>query len=85
MQVSSLTGSATNIIMQAQQKAVNAAQTIANLPVQASEVGGSQNVAATELFKPILSLKEAEQENSAGVKLLQNQKKTLGSILDVIA
>ena len=85
MQVNSLTGSATNLIMQAQQKAANAAQTIANLPVQANEVGGSPNVAATELFKPILSLKQAEQENSAGVKLLQNQKKTLGSILDVVA
>ncbi len=42
MQVSSLTGSATSIIANAQQRANTAAQTIANLSVQSGEVGGSK-------------------------------------------
>ena len=85
MQVSSLTGSATSIITNAQQKANTAAQTIANLSVQSNEVGGSKDIPAGDLFKPILSLKEAEQENSAGVKLFKAQNKMLGSLLDVMA
>jgi len=77
--------SATNLITQSQQKASTAAQTIANLPVQQQEVGGSKDVAATDLFKPVLSLKEAELETSAGVKVIQAHQKMLGSILDVTA
>jgi hypothetical protein len=85
MQVSSLTGSATSIITNAQQKANTAAQTIANLSVQSNEVGGTKDIPASDLLKPILSLKEAEHENSAGVKLLNAQNKMLGSLLDVMA
>ena len=85
MQVNSLTGSATNIISNAQQKADNAAQTIANLPMRKDEVGGSQDIAPSDLFKPILSLKEAEQETYAGVKLLKTQKNMVGSILSIKA
>lgn len=85
MEVSSLTGSATSIITNAQQKANSAAQTIANLPVQNGEVGGSRNVASSDLFKPILSLKEAEQETSAGVKVLSAADNMLGSILNIRA
>lgn len=85
MEINSLTGSAANLITNAQQKASTAAQTIASLPVQKEEVGGTKDVEASELFKPILSLKEAEQETSAGVKLLQTEKKTVGSLLDAVA
>ena len=85
MQVTSLTGSATSIINNAQQKANTAAQTIANLSVQSGEVGGSKEISAGDLFKPVLSLKAAENENSAGVKLLKTQNKMLGSLLDVTA
>lgn len=82
MEINSLTGSATSLITNAQQKAGAAAQTIATLPVQKDEVGGSRDVAANDLFKPILSLKEAELETSAGVKLLEAEKKMVGSLFD---
>lgn len=85
MQVNSLTGSAVNILTNAQQKANTAAQTIANLSVQNEEVGGTQNVAANDMFKPILSLKEAEHDTYAGIKLLKAQKNTVGSILNIKA
>ena len=85
MQVSTLTGSAVSTIVNAQQKADSAAQTIANLPVQPNEVGGSQNIGAGDLFKPIVSLKEAELETYAGVKLLKTQKNMVGSILNIKA
>ena len=78
MEVSSLTGSATSIITNAQQKANSAAQTIANLPFKTEKSGGSRNVASSDLFKPILSLKEAEQETSAGVKVLSAADNMLG-------
>lgn len=75
--------SATNLISNAQQKADNAAQTIARLPVQSQEVGGSEPFQAADLFKPVLSLKEAELETSAAAKIIQAQDKMLGSLLDV--
>lgn len=77
--------SATSLITHAQQKANTAAQTLANLPVQEQEIGGSKDVGAADLFKPVLSLKEAELETSAGVKLIKAHQKTIGSLLDVTA
>ncbi|MCQ8183592.1 hypothetical protein PL263_11515 [Methylomonas sp. EFPC3] len=77
--------SATSLISQAQQKASTAAQTIASLPVQEQEVGGSKDVGSAEMFKPVLSLKEAELETSAGVKIIKAHEKMLGSILDIRA
>jgi hypothetical protein len=85
MQVNSLTGSATGLISNAQHKAATAAQTIATLSEQSGEVGSSQNTATNDIFKPILSLKEAELETSAGVKLLQQQNKAIGSIINIKA
>lgn len=85
MEINSVKGSAINLISSAQQKAASAAQTIATLPVQKDEVGGTKDVAPNEMFKPILSLKEAEIETSAGVKLLEADKKTIGSLLDLKA
>lgn len=77
--------SATNLITTAQTKATTAAQTIASLPVQKEEVGGTKEVASTDLFKPVLSLKEAELETSAAVKIIQTEDKMVGSLLDVKA
>ncbi len=85
MNINSVTTSATNLITNAQQKAATAAQTIATLPVQKEEVGGSKDVASSDLFKPVLSLKEAAQETAAGVKLLEADKKMRGSIIDLRA
>ncbi|AEF99108.1 hypothetical protein [Methylomonas methanica] len=77
--------SATNLITSAQQKADTAAQTIARLPVQNQEVGSTESFQATDLFKPVLSLKEAELETSAATKIIQAHDKTLGSLLDIKA
>jgi hypothetical protein len=83
--ISNVLNSATSLISNAQQKASTAAQTIANLPVQAQEVGGSKDVGSADLFKPVLSLKEAELETSAGAKMINVHEKMVGSILDVMA
>ena len=75
--------SATNLITSAQNKASGAAQAIARLPVQNQEVGGSGEYQSGDLFKPILSLKEAELETSAATKVIKAQDKMLGSLLDI--
>lgn len=75
--------SATNLITSAQNKASEAAQTIARLPVQNQEVGGSGEYQSGDLFKPILSLKEAEFETSAATKVIKAQDEMLGSLLDI--
>ncbi len=77
--------SAINLINNSHQKANEAAQTIANLSVQDNEVGGSKDIRADTLFKPVVSLKEAELETKAGVKILQTDKEMQDSILDVFA
>ncbi|QPK62067.1 hypothetical protein IVG45_14515 [Methylomonas sp. LL1] len=77
--------SATNLISSAQQKAGNAAQTIASIPVQSQEVGGNEAFKSTDLFKPVLSLKEAEFETSAATKVIKAQNEMLGSLLDINA
>ena len=77
--------SATNLISSAQQKADTAAQTIARLPVQDQEVGGSEPIKSTDLFKPVLSLKEAELETSAATKVIDAQNEMIGSLLDIKA
>lgn len=77
--------SATNLISSAQQKADTAAQTIARLPVQNQEVGGLEPIKSTDLFKPVLSLKEAELETSAATKVIKAQDEMIGSLLDIKA
>lgn len=76
--------SALNMINGAQHKAADAAHKIAALPVKNDEVG-SLEFRNEDIFKPILSLKEAEFETSAAVKILETEKKTIGSILDIKA
>ncbi|MDT8406207.1 MAG: hypothetical protein RQ715_03045 [Methylococcales bacterium] len=76
------TQSALSMIGNAQFKADQAAQQIATLPVQADEVG-SPNFNSQDLMKPIISLKEAELETSAAVKVIQADSNMLGSLLDI--
>lgn len=74
--------SATNLITSAQQKADTAAQTIARLPMQNQEVGpGTEAFKTNDVFKPVLSLKEAEFETKAGVKLVQAEKEMNDTLL----
>ncbi len=76
--------SANNLITSAQHKSADAAQTIAKLPIQKDEVGSSE-YNSSDIIKPVLSLKEAELETSAAVKLLQVDKETIGSLLNTKA
>ncbi|MDO9049335.1 MAG: hypothetical protein Q7U66_16575 [Methylobacter sp.] len=76
------TSSAVNLISTAQHKSADAAQVIAKLPIQNDEVGSSEFI-SSDIIKPVLSLKEAELETSAAVKLLEADKETIGSLLDI--
>lgn len=80
----SLTGSTVNTITASHNKAASAADDIATFTVRSDEVGGS-DFNNTDLIKPVLSLHEAEFQNSAGVKLLEAEKTMLGSLLDTKA
>jgi hypothetical protein len=77
------TVSAVNLINTAQHKSADAAQVIARLPIQKDEVGSSE-FKSSDIIKPVLSLKEAELETSAAVKLLKADKETIGSLLDIM-
>jgi len=77
------TASAANLINTAQHKSADAAQVIAKLPIQNDEVGSTE-FNSTDIIKPVLSLKEAEFETSAAVKLLKVDKEAIGSLLDIM-
>lgn len=76
------TTSAVNLINSAQHKSADATQVIARLPIQNDEVGSSE-FNSSDIIKPVLSLKEAELKTSAAVKLIETDKKTIGSLLDI--
>ncbi|MGZ5051145.1 MAG: hypothetical protein ACXWF8_08175 [Methylobacter sp.] len=76
------TNSAVSLINTAQHKSADAAQVIAKLPMQNDEVGSTE-FNTSDIIKPVLSLKESELETSAAVKLLEADKKTIGSLLDI--
>ncbi len=84
MEMPSLLSSATSTIVNAQQKATTAANTIAKLSIDDKEVGGSK-ITPTSLFNPIIELKEAEMEAKTGVKVLQANQNMIGSLLDLEA
>ena len=80
----SLTGSALSTLNTAHNKVASAANDIARFGVRADEVGGNE-VNNTDLVKPVVSMAEAELQNSAGVKLLAAEKNMIGSLLDTKA
>jgi len=82
--INNLNSSAINLITNAQFKAADAAQTIAKLPITKEEVG-STDFDSKDLIKPVLSLKSAELETSAAVKILQVEKETIGSLFKATA
>ncbi|MBS3964032.1 MAG: hypothetical protein KGZ80_05970 [Methylomonas sp.] len=82
MNINSLNNSAATLISNAQQKLGTAASDIARAPVQNNEVGGTETPKPHELFKAVLSAKEAQNEHSAGVKLLQAENNTIGMLID---
>jgi hypothetical protein len=78
------TTSAVNLINTARHNSADAAQVIAELPIQNDEVGSSE-FNSNDIIKPLLSLKEAELQTSAAVKLLKADKETIGSLLNTKA
>ncbi|MCK5829507.1 MAG: hypothetical protein KAH20_04325 [Methylococcales bacterium] len=82
--ISNTISSATSLITNTQYKAATANHTIATLPVAKNEVGSAE-FNSSDLIKPILSLKEAEIETSAAVKIIETDQKTRGSLFDAIA
>jgi hypothetical protein len=77
--------SALNLITSSQNKANEAAHTIATLPIKKEEIGGTRDYQSDTLFKPVLSLKEAELESKAAVKILETDKDTKQSLFDAFA
>lgn len=82
--ITNLSTSAVNLINTAQHKAADAAHTIATLPVAKDEVGSTE-FNSSDIIKPILSLKEAEIETSAAVKILKTEDENLGSLFDAMS
>jgi hypothetical protein len=73
-----------NLINHAQQRSENAAKEIVGLSTQKTDVGGVKFNPGS-LIKPVLDLKRAERETSAAAKIIEADKKTIGSILDMKA
>lgn len=82
--INSLNSSAVNLITNAQHKAADAAHTISRLAISEDEVG-STDFDSRNLANPLLSLKGAELETSAAVKILEVEQETLGSLFDATA
>ena len=81
--ITNASSSALNLINSAQLKAADAAHTIATLPV-ANDEAGTTDFSSNELLPPILSLKEAELETSAAVKILEVDKENTGALFDAM-
>ncbi|WP_198243417.1 hypothetical protein [methane-oxidizing endosymbiont of Gigantopelta aegis] len=79
------TNSALNLFNSSQQKATDAAQTIAQASVSKNEVGGSKDVKSGDLFKPVTQLKEAKLEAQSATKILQTDQETQKAIIDLFA
>lgn len=75
---------ATNMITSAQQQTENATQTIAKMPLHAQEVGGPGELKSTDYVPPLVSLKEAEFQVKAGVKIIQADQEMQDSIGSII-
>ncbi len=82
--INNLNSSAVNLITSAQHKAAGAAHSIARFPISKDEVGSSE-FGSNSLVEPVLSLKNAELETSAAVKILEVDQETIGSLFDATA
>jgi len=82
--INNLSSSAVSLISSAQNKAADAAHTIAKLPIAKNEVGSTE-FNSKDIIKPVLSLREAEIETSAAVKLLKTEDEMLGSLFDAMS
>jgi hypothetical protein len=76
--------SGVNLINTAQQRSENAARDIAGQFIKRTDVSGT-DYNSESLIKPVLDLKRSELEASAAAKIIEADKKTIGSILDIKA
>ncbi|MGR9051520.1 MAG: hypothetical protein ACU84J_02625 [Gammaproteobacteria bacterium] len=75
------TSSGLSLIHKAENKAAEAAGKIAAASVGPDSAAGSDDF--RDLERPILRLKEAEFETSAGAKLIKSGQAMIGSLLDI--
>jgi len=75
--ISSLSTSAVHLINHAQNRANNAAQEIVSLSTQSKP--------ANTLVNSAVELNQAKQEAEVSAKLLQVEKKTVGSLFDALS
>jgi hypothetical protein len=76
--------SGVNLLNTAQQRSENAAREIASQSIQKTDTGGVP-YNPESLIKPVLDLKRAEIETASAAKILETDKKMIGSILDIKA
>ena len=84
MNIGTIGNTATQLFQSAQHKADNAAHEIATLSVSKDEVGATEN-SSNDIFKPIQSLKEAEQETAAASHMLNSEGEMIGSLINTTA
>jgi len=82
--ITNTSSTALNMITNAQHKAADAAHKIATFPV-AEDEAGSTDFSSNSLLSPIISLKEAEIEASAAIKVLQADEERIGSLFDALS
>ena len=73
-----------NLLNTAQQRSENASREIAGQFEKKTDVSGT-SYKSESLIKPVIDLKRAELEASAATKIIEADKKTVGSILDINA
>ena len=78
MEINSL-ASGVAVLQNAQQIAQDSASQIANITTQ-----GTTQSSTSDLTKPIVELKVAEQQAQAGAKIIEVEGKTVGTILDLL-
>ncbi|NOT12777.1 MAG: hypothetical protein HOP23_13260 [Methylococcaceae bacterium] len=74
--------SGVNLLYTAQQRSDNAAREIVGQFLKKTDMS-STNYKSEDLIKPVLDLKRAELETSAATKIIEADKNTIGSLLDI--
>jgi tRNA (Thr-GGU) A37 N-methylase len=79
----SLSSSGINLAKIAQDRTATAANNIASLGIPANNT--DSDFRPNEITKSVVELKQAEIETSMAAKIIETEKKTIGSILDIKA
>lgn len=79
----SLSSSGINLAKIAQDRTATAANNIASFGIPANNT--DSDFRPNEITKSVVELKQAEIETSMAAKIIETEKKTIGSILDIKA